>query len=135
MPEIKLELEKEAISYLTQALTRFDEALAIPVSNPLAIDGTIQRFEFSFGLAWKTIKVVAFHFGSDKRSPQDAIKAAYGFGWISDEAIWLEIMKDRNLCSHTYREDIAQAVYAKLPSYARAMRDLSVSLLIAIEEK
>ena len=62
MPEI----ETEAVAYLSQALDRFDEALAVPLSNPLAIDGTIQRFEFSFELSWKAIKVVAFHFGSEK---------------------------------------------------------------------
>ncbi len=76
MPEI----EQEAIDYLNKALDRFDEAIATPLTNPLAIDGTIQRFEFSFELAWKAIKIVALYFGSDQKSPRDAIKAAYGFG-------------------------------------------------------
>ena len=124
MPEI----EQEAVGYLVKALDRFDKALAVPLSNPLAIDGTIQRFEFCFELTWMAIKVVAFHFGSDQRSPRDAIKAAFGFGWIDEEAIWLEILKDRNLCSHTYREDIANAVYKKLPTYALAMRKLAMTL-------
>ena len=129
-----LEVEQEAIDYLNQALDRFDEALAIPLTNPLAIDGTIQRFEFSFELSWKAIKVIAFHFGVDQRSPRDAIKAAYGLGWIDDEAIWLEILKDRNLCSHTYKEDIANEVYRKLPAFASAMRLLAIALNTALKK-
>jgi nucleotidyltransferase substrate binding protein (TIGR01987 family) len=129
-----LAIEREAVGYLSQALDRFDEALAIPMTNPLAIDGTIQRFEFSFELAWKAIKVVAMHFGSDKRSPREAIKAAYSFGWINDEALWISILSDRNLCSHTYREDIANAVYIKLPKYAQTLRALAQSLDSALEE-
>jgi nucleotidyltransferase substrate binding protein (TIGR01987 family) len=130
MPEI----EHETIDYLNQALDRFDEALAIPLTNPLAIDGTIQRFEFSFELAWKAIKSVAKHFGADKKSPRDAIKAAYGYGWIDDEMLWIDILHDRNLSSHTYREDIALAVYNRLKLYASAMRQLAVSLNRALEE-
>lgn len=130
MPEI----EQEAVDYLAKALDRFDEALAVPLTNPLAIDGTIQRFEFSFELTWKAIKIVAFYFGSDHRSPRDALKAAYGFGWIDDEAIWLEMLKDRNLCSHTYREDIANSVYRKLPTYALAMRKLAMTLTTVLRK-
>jgi nucleotidyltransferase substrate binding protein (TIGR01987 family) len=128
-----LEIEQEAVDYLNQALDRFDEALAIPLTNPLAIDGTIQRFEFCFELSWKAVKTVAMHFGADKRSPRDAFKAAYGFGWIDDETQWIEILHDRNLSSHTYREDIAHAVYRKLPGYAGAMRALAVSLNRALK--
>jgi Nucleotidyltransferase substrate binding protein like len=68
-----------------------NEALAIPLTNPLAIDGTIYRFEFSFELAWKAIKTVAMQFGEDKRPLRDAVKAASGFSWIDGAAIWLAI--------------------------------------------
>jgi nucleotidyltransferase substrate binding protein (TIGR01987 family) len=130
MPEI----EQEAVDYLNQALDRFDEALAIPLTNPLAIDGTIQRFEFSFELAWKAIKSVAKHFGTDRKSPREAIKAAYGYSWIDDEMLWIDILHDRNLSNHTYREDIALSVYNRLKVYASAMRQLAVSLNRALKE-
>jgi nucleotidyltransferase substrate binding protein (TIGR01987 family) len=121
-------IEQEAVDYLNQALDRFDEALAIPLTNPLAIDGTIQRFEFSFELAWKAIKSVGKYVGTDRKSPRDAIKAAYGFGWIDDETLWIDILHDQNLSSHTYREDIALAVYHRLKIYAVAMRKLAICL-------
>jgi hypothetical protein len=44
------------------------------------------------------------HFGTDKRSPRDAIKAAYGFGWIANEDVWIAILRGRNLSSHICRD-------------------------------
>jgi hypothetical protein len=35
------------------ALRRLNEGAVLPVDNPIVIDGVIQRFEFSFELAWK----------------------------------------------------------------------------------
>jgi nucleotidyltransferase substrate binding protein (TIGR01987 family) len=69
-----LQIEQETIDYLNQALDRFDEALAIPMTNPLAIDGTIQRFEFSFELSWKCVKRALAVKGIDARSRRDANK-------------------------------------------------------------
>jgi nucleotidyltransferase substrate binding protein (TIGR01987 family) len=126
--------ELETIGDFQRALERFEEALDIPRTHPLAIDGTIQRFEFSFELAWKAIKVIALRFGADRRSPREAIKAAYGFSWIHEEALWLKMLDDRNLCSHTYKEEIAQAVYERLPMYAKIMRELGTSLSKALLE-
>ena len=46
----------DAMSFFSKALLRFTEALAEDQSNPLAIDGSIQRFEFCFELGWKLLK-------------------------------------------------------------------------------
>ncbi len=47
---------RQSVENLGRALERLDEALAVPLDNPLAIDGTIQRFEFALELFWKTLK-------------------------------------------------------------------------------
>lgn len=44
----------DSLQKLELAIKRLDEALAEDDTNPLAIDGTIQRFEFVFELMWKT---------------------------------------------------------------------------------
>jgi nucleotidyltransferase substrate binding protein (TIGR01987 family) len=41
-----------------RALARLNEALAVPETAPLAIDGTIQRFEFTFELCWKAMQAM-----------------------------------------------------------------------------
>ena len=49
-----------SFSNFENALGRFEEALLIPKANTLAIDGTIQRFEFTFETAWKAIRNMLF---------------------------------------------------------------------------
>jgi len=67
---------------LERALTRLEEALRVPEEAPLAIDGTIQRFEFVFELCWKTMKALL-----ERESPSEqfgtaraAIRGAYAAG-------------------------------------------------------
>jgi nucleotidyltransferase substrate binding protein (TIGR01987 family) len=101
---------------LGKALDRLDEALTVPDTAPLAIDGTIQRFEFVFELCWKAMKaLIELNAPSmDASSARSAIKAAYAAGWIDDEAGWLDLLDMRNATSHTYRESVAQDIYRRI---------------------
>lgn len=45
---------EQSLENLENALKRLGEALSEPEINSLTIDGTIQRFEFSFELFWKS---------------------------------------------------------------------------------
>ena len=38
---------RQSVENLGRALERLEEALAVPLDHPLAVDGTIQRFEFA----------------------------------------------------------------------------------------
>jgi hypothetical protein len=49
------------------------EALEEPESNPLAIDGTIQRFEFVYELFWKTFKNLLETEGITTYTPKEAL--------------------------------------------------------------
>ena len=101
---------------LERALARLEDALAVPEQAPLAIDGTIQRFEFVFELCWKTMKALL-----ERASPSEqfgtaraAIRGAYAAGWIADESGWLDLLDMRNATSHTYRENLANDVYRRI---------------------
>lgn len=62
---------------------------------------------------------------------EPAIKKAledFALGWIEDEAIWHDIIKDRNTAVHVYREDWAQALFNRLPAYLNAFRQLRAAL-------
>ena len=48
--------DARALDTLGRALDRLREALAEPEGNPLAVDGTIQRFEFAIELSWKALR-------------------------------------------------------------------------------
>lgn len=121
---MQLDLQK-----LTRALLRLEEALAEPEDNSLRIDGAIQRFEFSFELTWKAIKRGLLEFeGIEVASPRQALQQAYAVGWIDDEALWLSLLKDRNLTSHTYKEALANEIFGRLENYCATMKALSQRL-------
>ena len=75
------------------------------------MDAVIQRFEFTFETAWKSVKLAAKAVGYDCKSPKGCLKLAYRMGWIKDEERWLELLEARNLTSHTYDQETAMDVY------------------------
>ena len=113
---------EELSKNLARALDRLAEALEVPEDDPLAIDGTIQRFEFTFGLFWKAIQRHLAREGIEARSPKAALREAYTLGWLANEQVWLDLLRDRNLTSHTCREMLALEIYGRIPAHYAAMR-------------
>ena len=72
--------------------------------SDLEKEGLIKRFEFTLELAWKVLKDTMQDDGIiiDKISPKYVIKQAYSSKYIDDVDIWLSMINDRNLMSHTY---------------------------------
>lgn len=109
----------------SEALNRLEIALAQPDSAELSIDGTIQRFEFCFELAWKAIKDILLQAeGIDAKSPKSALKEAYALKWLENETLWLQMLDDRNNSSHTYDEKLAAQIYHRVKQYYPKMREL-----------
>jgi len=95
--------------------------------------GSIQYFEFCFELAWKSLKALANHHGlSGADSPRSALRAAFGQGWIDDEAVCLEMLEARNRMSHTYNAEMALAVYTRLGVFLAALSALDDELKAAL---
>lgn len=81
-------------------------------------DAMIQRFEFTIELYWKSLKVMLEKEKIDARSPAQVFKEAYGLGWLGDDQkIWSDMLEDRNLSSHTYNEDLAKEIAARIETY------------------
>ena len=47
--------KSELLEQLQHAYDRLQDALRVSLEQELSIDGTIQRFEFTFELTWKTL--------------------------------------------------------------------------------
>ena len=112
------------INALENTLTRLNESLQFDLSQPLVVDACIQRFEFCIELTWKTLKKSLAIEGIEANTPRECIQQAYSIHWINDESAWLSMLKDRNLTSHTYKEDLALEIYHRLPLHYQAMADL-----------
>lgn len=80
------------------------EERGIEEFNDLELEGLIQRFEYTFELAWKTLKDYLEHSGVllPQITPASVIKAAFASKVIEDGQVWIDMLKHRNLMSHTY---------------------------------
>jgi len=80
--------------------------------SDLEQEGIIQRFEYTFELAWKTVKDYLLFNGVnlEKITPRDTIKQAFAANIIKDGQAWLDMLEDRNLMSHTYENTIFKKV-------------------------
>ncbi|MBF0212682.1 MAG: nucleotidyltransferase substrate binding protein [Magnetococcales bacterium] len=85
-------------------LLREVQEKGITTLSQLEKEGAIQRFEFAFELAWKTLKDYLEEQGIviQEATPRRVIKEAFSVGILDDAQVWLEILQHRNLLSHTY---------------------------------
>jgi nucleotidyltransferase substrate binding protein (TIGR01987 family) len=113
------EPKRNSYTALNDAIARLEEALAEDRSNPLAVDGTIQRFEFTYEFFLKVLKqLLREHEQLDVRHPKQALQSAYKLEWLEgEESQWIDMLCDRNKTSHTYEPDIAEEVYAHVQDY------------------
>ena len=109
------------------AYQRLEEALQVE-QNDVVIDGVLYRFEFTFELAWKTIKDYLEYMGISEGtgSPRENIKMAFQQQIISDGELWIENMLDRNSLTHLYDEEKSREIYEKIKNkYIYAFKDLN----------
>jgi nucleotidyltransferase substrate binding protein (TIGR01987 family) len=95
------------------ALNRLKKYAVKDKLTELEEPGFIQTFEFVCELAWNTIK--DFYEDQGNGEPQiqggkDAVRLAFQRGLIRDGKAWFRLLKDRNLTSHTYHEELAKKV-------------------------
>lgn len=109
------------------ALARLEEALARP-EDAIVRDACIQRFEFTFEMAWRAIQARARAEGLDCVSPRDCFRTAFRLALIGQDARWLAMVEDRNRTTHLYDEETARKVYQALPGYVELLRGLLARL-------
>lgn len=90
--------------------------------------GAIQAFEFSYELAWKTIKRVLNKRGIDVVSPRDAFREAAVSKLISDPKLWFSFIEKRNISSHTYDEEKVINVISVFENFSQALTELVTNL-------
>jgi len=101
---------------LGRATRRLSEIASLPFDDVVR-DAAIQRFEFTFELVWKTLKLWLDHHGLDAATPRDVLKKAFASGLIQtpEEAeIWLRMLADRNFAAHVYSERLADETYRRI---------------------
>jgi nucleotidyltransferase substrate binding protein (TIGR01987 family) len=89
-------------------LTKFIEKGEL---NELEEQGLIQSFEYTHDLAWKTLKDFLEDKGiKDIYGSRDSTREAFRLGLLENGEVWMEMIKSRNLTSHTYNEETAREI-------------------------
>ena len=124
-----MDIEKLAdkLENYRKALARLTEAIHEPNPNAYVYDAVVKRFEFVYELAWRLMKaLIEYKGGGEPKFPRDVFREAFSGGIIADGEVWLAMMKDRNLTSHTYDDIHAKEVYTRVKnSYIIHFEDLA----------
>lgn len=73
--KLKLTLEQKKLS---DVLKRLEEVVCDPIdAHQAVVDATIQRFEFTFELFWKWLKLIIAEEGIDVNFPKEVLREAY----------------------------------------------------------
>lgn len=120
----------EKLGDFNKAVNRLKEAIEESEKNPTLStlkDGVIQRFEFTYELCWKLMKLYLEIEGiQEAKSPRSTFKEAFQYGLIEEGDIWIEMLKDRNLTSHVYDEEMSEEIYKKIRDvYFEALNNMN----------
>jgi len=129
-----MERLKQRVQIANRAFETLEEVLLIKSPSAIERDASIQRFEYSFEAIWKTaqryLKVVE---GIDANSPKAVIRSSMIIALFDEEMARyaLVMADDRNLTSHTYKQELAQEILSRMPQHAMVLKHW----LMAIETK
>ena len=99
---------QKALSTLREAI-ELDEKRTL---TNLEKQGLIQSFEYTHELAWKVMQDVFHEQGNTSiLGSRDATREAFAAELINDGQGWMDMIKKRNLTSHTYNEETADEIY------------------------
>lgn len=102
---------KQRFSNYQKALAQLNEFLSLQNPSKFENQGLIKAFEYTYELAWNTIKDFYEYQGeSNIQGSRDAIRLAFKRGLIQDGETWMNMIQSRIDTSHTYNESTAQKV-------------------------
>jgi nucleotidyltransferase substrate binding protein (TIGR01987 family) len=119
-----LVLGKINIASLQKAYAQLDNAVKVAKSE-LERAGAIQCFEYSYELAWKTLRKILILQGKQVfNTPRDVFREAAASGLITNPEQWFDFLDYRNQTVHTYDEQTAQEIFDMLPTFRDEIKKL-----------
>lgn len=92
-------------------------------------NSAIKCFEFSIDTFWKFLKeylIKVYQVQITVHSPKSIFQEAFKVNLINQKMleICIGMFDDRNLTSHTYKEDLAEEILNRLPEYYKCMKEI-----------
>ena len=117
-----------------KALRQLERFLKETDLNDMEEQGLIQAFEYTYELAWNTIKDYLVYQGiTDVIGSRDAFRIAYNRGLILEGNIWMSMIESRIKSSHTYNEEVAKEILKEIrEQYFKLFIQLEAKLISSI---
>jgi nucleotidyltransferase substrate binding protein (TIGR01987 family) len=101
----------QRFNHFTKALGQLMKFIQKGKLNELEEQGLIQAFEYTYELAWNTLKDYLEAQGETEiHGSRDTLRMAFQRGLIEDGETWMDMIRSRTLTSHTYNEEIARQI-------------------------
>lgn len=109
---------KQRFAHFSKALVQLRKFIDKGNLNELEEQGLIKSFEYTYELAWNTLKdFFEFQGETEIRGSRDAFRLAFRRALIVDGETWMNMIESRTLTTHTYDEDVAREIAARIVDY------------------
>jgi len=94
-----------------KALAQLRKFLQKEELSELEEQGLIKAFEYTYELAWSTLKDFLEYQGhAEIYGSRDTIRKSFELNLIRDGQSWMDMLESRNRTSHTYNEETAREI-------------------------
>ena len=128
---------QQRFSNYQKALAQLERFIEPPALNEREQQGLIKAFEYSFELAWNTLRDLLRSQGNAMLlGSRDTLREAYRLGLIEQGETWMLMIQDRNLTSHTYNRATADAIADHMTDrYLPCFRQLHSRLELRLQQE
>lgn len=113
-------MNQDDLHYTLDKLGRAFDQLRLGLElavDDLGRDGAIQRFEYTFELLWKTVKVFLEYEGFACAGPRSCLQEGSRRGFLVEGDVLLDMLVDRNKTTHLYNEDVATLIFQRVKNH------------------
>ena len=128
---------QQRFSNYQKALAQLERFIEPPALNEREQQGLIKAFEYSFELAWNTLRDLLRSQGNATLlGSRDTLREAFRLGLIEQGETWMLMIQDRNLTSHTYNRATADAIADHMTDrYLPCFRQLHSRLELRLQQE
>jgi nucleotidyltransferase substrate binding protein (TIGR01987 family) len=139
-PEMNSEIDirwQQRFKNYKKALAQLRKFISKGELSELEKQGLIKAFEYTYELAWTTLKDFLEYQGhSGIYGSRDAIRKAFELNLVQDGQSWMDMLQSRRKTSHTYNEEIAQGICQAVQSrYFQLLERLEETMETLQQEK
>lgn len=126
----------QRFNHFEKAFKQLNKFIAKGELNELEKQGLIQSFEYTYKLAWITLKdYLEMQGANDIHGSRDTIRLAFRRGIIDNGETWMDMLKSRALTSRTYDETLCEEISDRIfLLYPDAFKNFSAKMKSFKEE-